>query len=1358
MANKYIHETVSKFAWGVKRFLLVGGLAVLVACSSSSSTDNSESGKSEARLTSAQVAKFESERVGLMASLSKLYPNGQLTPEQAAAASKALSQNPAALHAQSKISKQDAIYSQAGVSLVGSDFLPVYRIQNTTLAGSYFFTIYESEKTAALASNPNWQYEGPAFYATTLQGDGLSPVWRFRNKVNGSYLYTIYESERAEITSTYAATFEYEGVSWYASQTPAAGYSPLHRFRNMTNGTYLFSAYESEKNEIIASYAAIFAYEGISYYVRVSPPPTDNKITGTVKDGLIVLPVAATSGSNTVVPLKAGGVQIDSTDISVSNLRLNDIVHIAPRSGGLAFPFAGKVASTTIVNSKQQVRLIPANVEDVYDSLSWDIDTSRSNAVIAGVIAPQNARASFSQTSGVPKAGGLISPQLSVNDSLKVEGAKISGKVVISQDIVYKGKTVTITATADVNNLSVRSKAEFDAKNLATGGGWANISAVITGDVGGSVALKGSVDGSLGDMLTNTDVWDELKWRGGEIFTLEGLDSRDKKGRIPLGGLVVVPYAATVFTGKIPDSAITLLSAAPSTVIWLYLDMNGNVTMEGEAGWRAADYKFEKGFEFVGTGLELQANKIDRVTQGRQELFAKGSIKATQRVGVSTAADILVGGIRPVNVNAFIGAEWSGNIDGEGVRELMPTQNVSGIVCVKNNIWIGSQLSASLRIKAKAKADLYFVTAEAEGLLQEEYTEPRNQFNTYKEADLGTSCVTNGLFSITANVQGPDASVAGNSVVNVNFTPAFNNTVIASKTKHWWVKASCTGCADINVEIPIAQAGIGTISLPTGKSYTLTLEAKSDDYGVIKSAITTVNINLAPTASFAVAGNSGSCSNIKLTATAATAGGRSTITSYAWTVQRAGAAVQNYTGNPVAAVPLPSCGSTAINLAVTDSLGYTTTVTQTIDTTNLGATITSVTPATATLNTSTVFTVTGTNLPLTAILAVADAPCLSPVNNTSTGFSQTCTPMATGSKTITVKTAPGASGGTVIDATRTVNVTTVPAPSTSLLTDTGITASQCYQAGSNVLVSCTSAAAIALNSQQDGMIGRDVTSPNAADGKLGFSYSTVSSYPITDCVKDNVTGLIWEGKTNDNSYRDFRASYLDPDQPQNSGVSIVAYVANVNAAVLCGKSDWRLPTYREISSLVDHSVSYPGPTIDITWLPNNSNNYWIAEYRNYISFVSGNTPGRNNTLTSGALRLVSGHVMISAYSYSSDGSEVVDLNTGLTWRRCSEGQTWSGSTCAGTAIAFIHEGALIHAKSQAGWRLPNIKELSSLLNVTTVNPTIDLAVFPATYSQVYWSSTPDLSFSAGDSRVVEFSTGGTGISLRTSTHYVRLVR
>ncbi|MEN9983423.1 MAG: hypothetical protein RI918_1392 [Pseudomonadota bacterium] len=304
------HAQATKLWQRIKQGVYVVGLGLLVSCGSSSSTDDIALSKGASGMTATQVAKYESERVSLLDSLDELYPNGQLSQEQAAAAGEGLAQNPAALKATTPNNSQDIFYSQAGVSLVGTDFLPVYRIQNTTLSGSYFFTIYESEKTAALAANADWKYEGPAFYATVIQGDGLSPVWRFRNKINGSYLFTIYESERADIASKYAATFEYEGISWYASKTAAAGYSPLHRFRNLTNGTYLFSAYESEKNEIIANYPAIFAYEGISYYVRTAPPTSDNNLNALISS---VTPAAATLNTATVFDVKGKNLPLTAT-------------------------------------------------------------------------------------------------------------------------------------------------------------------------------------------------------------------------------------------------------------------------------------------------------------------------------------------------------------------------------------------------------------------------------------------------------------------------------------------------------------------------------------------------------------------------------------------------------------------------------------------------------------------------------------------------------------------------------------------------------------------------------------------------------------------------------------------------------------------------------------------------------------------------------------------------------------------------------------------------------------------------------------------------------------------------------------
>ena len=225
--------------------------------------------------------------------------------------------------------------------------------------------------------------------------------------------------------------------------------------------------------------------------------------------------------------------------------------------------------------------------------------------------------------------------------------------------------------------------------------------------------------------------------------------------------------------------------------------------------------------------------------------------------------------------------------------------------------------------------------------------------------------------------------------------------------------------------------------------------------------------------------------------------------------------------------------------------------------------------------------------------------------------------------TLTVTDNQGATG------IKQLSVTVGPpaAVATGKLNDTGITASQCYQAGSNVLLSCTSAAAIGLNAAQDGMQGRDVAAAtnSAADGKLGFSFTKIGASGETllasatawSCVKDNVTGMMWEVKTNDGGLRDSaraytnydsmaRMQFLNPDtnvisNPTQSDIDAttnsVGFKNDVNTAGLCGASDWRLPTVDELQGIVVYGVAYPGPTIDATWFPNTQtagNPFWSS--------------------------------------------------------------------------------------------------------------------------------------------------------------------
>jgi hypothetical protein len=145
-----------------------------------------------------------------------------------------------------------------------------------------------------------------------------------------------------------------------------------------------------------------------------------------------------------------------------------------------------------------------------------------------------------------------------------------------------------------------------------------------------------------------------------------------------------------------------------------------------------------------------------------------------------------------------------------------------------------------------------------------------------------------------------------------------------------------------------------------------------------------------------------------------------------------------------------------------------------------------------------------------------------------------------------------------------------------------------------------------------------------------------------------------------------------------------------------------------------------------------------------------------------ALLLAPSLAQAAPFTSSADGQEVTDQASGLIWRRCAEGMVWDSTTCTGTALTLTHENALLRAKTEAttsakAWRLPNVKELASLVDRGRTSPAIDVAAFPATPSTWFWSSSPYAGYSyvAWD---VYFGDGGVDYNLRYLNVAVRLVR
>jgi hypothetical protein len=185
-----------------------------------------------------------------------------------------------------------------------------------------------------------------------------------------------------------------------------------------------------------------------------------------------------------------------------------------------------------------------------------------------------------------------------------------------------------------------------------------------------------------------------------------------------------------------------------------------------------------------------------------------------------------------------------------------------------------------------------------------------------------------------------------------------------------------------------------------------------------------------------------------------------------------------------------------------------------------------------------------------------------------------------------------------------------------------------------------------------------------------------------------------------------------------------------------GYADWRLPTPIELQSLLDYTQStiginqnyFPNTVQSAYWSSvltvNSPGSVWVVGFGsaseigpNYGLFYARCVRPGSSVKPEDRYRDELGNIL------SNSSTQVQDLVTGLIWERGFSGVSRSRSDASNycSSLALGNYGA-------SSWRLPTVKELSTLVDVNLPAPPINTTVFPGSLSltgdqDYFWTTT-----------------------------------
>ena len=211
-------------------------------------------------------------------------------------------------------------------------------------------------------------------------------------------------------------------------------------------------------------------------------------------------------------------------------------------------------------------------------------------------------------------------------------------------------------------------------------------------------------------------------------------------------------------------------------------------------------------------------------------------------------------------------------------------------------------------------------------------------------------------------------------------------------------------------------------------------------------------------------------------------------------------------------------------------------------------------------------------------------------------------------------------------------------------------------------------------------------------------------------IKDNITGLTWQNNYDSNTY-----FWADTQ-------SVITSLNNQNYS---GYSDWRAPTIKELYSIWNASSGWP--YINTNYFTINYTSeielsraiFWSSDkYSGLLGNITDNAPGsipgsklafgvnfgtghtKAYSICSGPkhlFRAVRGNLTYGVNLFqNNENGTISDLATGLMWSQTDSGSGMEWKS----ALAYAHTKNTANYLGYNDWRLPNAKELQSIVDYT----------------------------------------------------------